>query len=167
MKEVLIRPMDPGDNPGIAALIRRVLDDMGVPKTGTTYADESLDKLYGFYSQPRAAYLVAEADGRLLGGGGIAPLMGGSRDVCELQKMYFDSRIRGMGAGSRMLRQLLLMAEGFGYKQCYLETMPCMETAQNLYRKFGFEYLPAPMGNTGHHSCQVWMFLNLQTSRVR
>ena len=167
MKEVLIRPMDPGDNPGIAALIRRVLDDMGVPKTGTTYADESLDKLYGFYSQPRAAYLVAEADGRLLGGGGIAPLRAGSRDVCELQKMYFDSRIRGMGAGSRMLRQLLLMAEGFGYKQCYLETMPCMETAQNLYRKFGFEYLPAPMGNTGHHSCQVWMFLNLQTSRVR
>ena len=167
MEEVLIRPMRPGDNPGIAAVIRRVLDDLGVPKTGTTYADESLDKLYGYYSQPRAAYLVAETDGRLLGGGGIAPLKEGSRDVCELQKMYFDSRIRGMGAGSRMLRQLLLMAADFGYKQCYLETMPCMEAAQNLYRKSGFEYLQEPLGNTGHHSCQDWMLLNLPTTQVR
>ncbi len=167
MKEVLIRPMTPGDNPGIAALIRRILEDLGVPETGTAYADESLDDLYTFYGEPRSEYLVVEAGGHVLGGGGIAPLKEGPENVCELQKMYFDTGIRGMGAGNRMLRQLLLMAEDFGYNQCYLETMPNMETAQNLYRKFGFEYLPSPMGNTGHHSCQLWMLLNLPTTRVQ
>lgn len=166
MKEVLIRPMTPGDNPGIAALIRSVLKDLGVPETGTAYADESLNDLFTFYSGPRSVYLVVEADGRLVGGGGIAPLKEGPHNVCELQKMYFDAGIRGRGTGNRMLLLLLLKAEDFGYTRCYLETMPYMETAQSLYRKFGFGYLPAPMGNTGHHSCQLWMLLNLQTSRV-
>ena len=38
-------------------------------------------------------------DGRVVGGGGIAPLAGGDPDVCELRKMYFLPSLRGLGAG--------------------------------------------------------------------
>ena len=31
------------------------------------------------------------------------------------------------------------------------------ERLQKLYKKAGFQYLDAPMGNTGHYSCPVWM----------
>jgi putative acetyltransferase len=27
----------------------------------------------------------------------------------------------------------------------------------SVYEKFGFEYLQAPMGNTGHNGCDIWM----------
>jgi putative acetyltransferase len=39
--------------------------------------------------------------------------------------------------------------------------MPYMEAAQKLYVKSGFEYLDAPMGDTGHCSCPVWMIKQL------
>jgi len=52
-------------------------------------------------------------------------------------------------------------ARFFGYEQCYLETMPYMTDAQKLYKKFGFEYIDAPMGCTGHTSCPVWMLKDL------
>jgi putative acetyltransferase len=37
-----------------------------------------------------------------------------------------------------------------------------MKNALNLYEKWGFKYLEAPMGNTGHYSCTVWMLKKLR-----
>jgi putative acetyltransferase len=167
MKEVLIRPICHEDNPGIAALIRSVLGDLGVPKTGTALADKSLDNLFEYYTQARSAYFVVLVNDRLLGGGGIGPLQGGPEAVCELQKMYFAKSLRGKGIGRMLLQQLLDRAKEFGYSRCYLETMPYMEAARNLYRKFGFEYLKDPMGDTGHNSCQVWMCKNLASLKAQ
>jgi len=167
MKEVLIRPICHEDNPSIATLIRSVLEDLGVPKTGTALADKSLDNLFEFYMQPRSVYFVVLADDRLLGGGGIGPLQGGPEAVCELQKMYFAKSLRGKGIGRMLLQQLLDRAKEFGYRTCYLETMPYMEAARNLYRQFGFEYLKDPMGDTGHNSCQVWMCKNLDSFKAQ
>ena len=41
----------------------------------------------------------------------------------------------------------------------YLETMDNMYDAQALYRHVGFELLDAPLGDTGHFSCPVQMYL--------
>jgi putative acetyltransferase len=50
-----------------------------------------------------------------------------------------------------MMTKCLETAKDFGFKQCYLETMPFM-LMQKLYRKVGFENINAPMGSTGHTS---------------
>jgi putative acetyltransferase len=63
--------------------------------------------------------------------------------------------------GAKMMARCLETAVDFGFSQCYLETMPYMEAAQKLYVKSGFTYLDAPMGNTGHSSCPVWMVKKL------
>lgn len=159
--DLTIRPIERSDNPQLAALIRSILEDLGVPKVGSAYADESLDSLFEYYQAPGSAYYVVLSGSTVLGGAGFAPLPREEADVCELQKMYFHPTLRGRGLSKPLLAKCLDQARSLGYRQCYLETMPYMEVAQAVYRKFGFDYLPAPMGDTGHHSCQVWMRLDL------
>lgn len=161
MSEINIRPICKEDNLAVAKVIRRVLIEHNVPKVGTAYADASLDCMFETYSVVNAAYFVVEKEGKLIGGAGIAPLENGPEDTCELQKMYFLTEARGLGLGSKMMETCLAAAKSFGFKKCYLETMPYMEAAQKLYKKSGFEYLDTPMGDTGHNSCPVWMIKEL------
>ena len=65
------------------------------------------------------------------------------------------------------MEKCLQSAKDFGYSKCYLETMPYMEAAQKLYKKVGFDYLCAPMGNTDHKSCPVWMLKKLSDVNQR
>ena len=48
-----------------------------------------------------------------------------------------------------------------GYRTCYLETLAQMERARDLYERFGFLPLEAPMGDTGHFGCNRWYSLSL------
>ena len=161
MNAIVIRPIQKQDNAEIAAVIRKVLIELNVPKVGTAYADPQLDMMFETYNIPRAAYFVIEIDGVIVGGCGISQLENESKSVCELQKMYFLPQIRGLGLGTQMIEKCLQAAKDFGFQQCYLETMPYMEAAQQLYKKSGFDYIGAPMGNTGHVSCPVWMLKEL------
>lgn len=161
MGEVEIREIRPDDNREVARLIRRVLEEMGVPKVGTAYADKALEDMYAEYDVPGATYFVVEEKGQIIGGSGIAKLQDFQGPVCELQKMYFLERARGRGIGSKMIGICMDRAREYGFEQCYLETMPNMESAQILYKRNGFEPITAPMGNTGHFSCPVWMLKQL------
>lgn len=161
MDNLVIRPIQPEDNHKIAAIIRGVFDELDAPKTGTAYADPVLDRLSTAYEGGKSVYYIALLDGEVVAGAGIAPLENGSDGVCELQKMYASAGARGRGVGSKLMEACLKAATDFGYRQCYLETLPYMQAAQRLYAKYGFQYLDAPMGNTGHSSCPVWMLKEL------
>ncbi len=161
MEDTVIREITPEDNAQVAQVIRKVFEDMGIPKVGTAYADKALDDMYAEYNVPRAAYFVVEQQGKIVGCAGIAQLQNFEGNVCELQKMYFLEEARGKGIGSQMIQVCLERAREFGFEECYLETMPYMEAAQKLYKKNGFEYIDAPLGNTGHYSCPVWMLKKL------
>lgn len=152
-----LRAVEKKDNPKLASLLRAVLIEMGVPKTGTAYEDPELDTMYEAYQHQRSAYFVVEEAGKVVGGAGIAPLKKGPDGICELQKMYFGPEARGKGWGSQMMAHCLDFAQKQGFSQCYIETMPNMLAAQKLYNKTGFYYLENPMGDTGHCNCSVWM----------
>ena len=98
-----IRPIDIKDNRELSLVIRSVLIEMGVPKTGTAYEDEELDAMYESYLGLRAIYYVITEGEKILGGAGIAPLQEGDPSVCELQKMYFSPKVRGKGLGHQMI----------------------------------------------------------------
>ncbi|EAR00427.2 GNAT family N-acetyltransferase [Maribacter sp. HTCC2170] len=161
MNNAKIREIEPKDNEEVATVIRKVLVDLGVPKVGTAYADKALDHMFENYNVPKATYYVAEYNSKIIGCAGIAQLENFEGNVCELQKMYFLEEVRGRGIGSVMMNKCLERAKESGFEQCYLETMPYMKAAQRLYKKSGFEYIDAPMGNTGHYSCPVWMIKQL------
>ncbi|ETN95655.1 putative acetyltransferase [Zhouia amylolytica] len=161
MSEFIIREITPEDDVELALVLRKVLLEHDVPKVGTAYADEALDMMYETYNIAKAAYLVVEYDGRLLGGAGVAQLENCDDNICELQKMYFLEEARGKGIGYKMMQECLRKAKEYGFSKCYLETMPNMLAAQKLYQKVGFKYLDNPMGDTGHCSCPVWMLKEL------
>jgi len=156
-----IRAIKASDNEELAALLRSILIEMGVPKVGTAYADEALDCMYETYDVDQAEYFVIEEDGKLLGGAGIAALANYDGPVCELQKMYISASLRGKGIGKQLMDVCLDFAKTSGFEQVYIETMPYMEAAQKLYKKSGFEYIDGPMGCTGHSACPVHMLKTL------
>ncbi|WP_281540388.1 GNAT family N-acetyltransferase [Maribacter aestuarii] len=157
MERARIREIRKDDNVKVAKVVRKVLEDLGVPKVGTAYADTALDSMFENYDVPKATYFVVEENGKIIGCAGVAQLENYEGNVCELQKMYFLEEARGRGLGKQMINTCLQRAREYGFEKCYLETMPYMTDAQELYKKAGFEYIDAPMGNTGHYSCPVWM----------
>ena len=161
LNNFLIREIKQEDNSKIATTIRTVLIEFGVPKVGTAYADTILDTLFEAYNIEKAIYFIIEKNGEILGGAGIKQLDNYTGKVCELQKMYFLPKARGIGLGSKMMDICLQKAREFGFEQCYLETLPYMQDARKLYRKAGFKDLDAPMGDTGHYSCNLWMLKKL------
>ncbi len=156
-----IRKIEQEDNPAVAKIVRSVMIELGAPKVGTAYADPNLDAMFETYQKANAVYFVIENEGRIIGGAGIQKLDNGEDTICELQKMYFLPEARGLGVGSKMIALCLQQAIDFGFKKCYLETMPFMADAQKLYKKFGFYNIEGSMGNTGHTYCSVWMLKDL------
>ena len=158
---MVIRKIEQKDNAAVAEIVRSVMLELGAPKVGTAYADPNLDTMFETYQNPNAVYFVVEQEEKIIGGAGIQRLDNGEETICELQKMYFLPEARGLGAGSKMIALCLQKAKEFGFKKCYLETMPFMIDAQKLYKKSGFYNIDGPMGNTGHSYCSVWMLKDL------
>lgn len=156
-----IRPIEPFDNMAMAAIIRRVMPEFGADGPGFAIHDAEVDGMYEAYAQPRCAYFVVERDGVVIGGGGVAPLENAEPDVCELRKMYFLPEARGIGAGAAMMQRCLDAARARDFRRCYLETLTGMDAAQALYKRSGFIPLCAPMGGTGHFSCDRFFILEL------
>jgi len=157
----ILRPIEPKDDAAVAAIIRTVMPEFGASGPGFAIHDAEVDAMSASYSRPRHAYFVVEQEGRVLGGGGIAPLAGGDPSVCELRKMYFLKEARGRGVGEQLLRRCLAFAREAGYRLCYLETLTGMDQAQKLYERLGFGRIPQAMGSTGHFGCNRFYTLDL------
>lgn len=158
-----IRTIQIQDNPSIAQVIREVSKEFGLaPESGFAVADPILDDLYQVYAQPNAQYwIIEDANGRVVGGGGLSPLQGDAT-VLEIQKMYFLPELRGLGFAKKILEKCFEFAQQQGFQSCYLETTQDLCQAIKLYEKLGFEHLSQPKGNTGHsHVCEVWMLKTL------
>ncbi len=157
-EQVFIRTIEQGDNVAIAAIIRKTLEEFGAAHPGTVYYDDTTDALYELFTQaPGSVYFIAERAGEVMGGGGIYPSAGLPGDTCELVKMYLLPEVRGIGLGKEIIKRCIVFAKQAGYKNIYIETMPELKQAMTTYEKFGFDYLKAPMGNTGHTGCSLWM----------
>ncbi len=135
--------------------------EFGANHPGTVYYDPTTDALYELFQTKGAIYFVAEMNGKIAGGGGIYPTDGLPADTCELVKMYLLPQARGTGLGRTLIEKCLGWAKENGYSKVYLETMPELKQALNVYTKFGFEYLNGPMGNSGHTGCSLWMLKEL------
>ena len=161
LSEITIRPIQPADNADLALIVRSTLAEFGAANPGTVYFDSTTDALFELFQTPKAAYFVAEANGKILGGGGIYPTEGLPENTCELVKMYLLPEARGIGLGRTLIEKCLEVSKEKGFQQVYLETLDELHLALKIYAKFGFEYLKAPMGNSKHFGCGLWMLKKL------
>ena len=157
----MLRPIEPRDDAAVATIIRKVMPEFGAVGCGFAINDPEVDWMSRAYAELRSAYFVVERDGRVIGGGGIAPLDGGDGATCELRKMYFLPETRGIGAGTAMITRCLQAARDAGFIRCYLETLGGMDAAMRLYERTGFHRLDAPLGATGHGGCNTFYLLDL------
>lgn len=161
LPKINIRPIQPSDNFYLALIVRNTLAEFNAANPGTVFFDPTTDALFELFQTPNAAYFVAETNGKILGGGGIYPTEGLPEGICELVKMYLLPEARGIGLGRSLIEKCMETAKGIGFHQVYLETLDELHLALKIYAKFGFEYLPAPLGNTKHFGCGLWMLKTL------
>lgn len=156
MNEPFLRPARSGDAAALAAIIRTVMPELGACGPGFAINDPEVNDIPATYGRPRSAYFVVEWNGEVVGGGGVAPLEGAAAGTCELRKMYFLPKARGLGLGRKMLERCLAAAKEIGFSRCYLETLKGMTAAKRLYESSGFKPLRSPKGATGHFGCDTW-----------
>lgn len=158
---ITIREIEARDNAAIERIIRGCLLEFGGNREGTAWFDPDLGRFSEIYNSEERKYWVAEEDGKIVGGVGIAPLEGAEDPgVCELQKMYCIPEARGTGAAHELIKIALAQAAKF-YELCYLETFGNMIAAQKFYEKHGFSRIDKPLGNTGHYGCDVMLIKQL------
>lgn len=156
-----LRPIEPRDNAAIAEIIRNSFRENKIDHLeGVSLHDPELDRLSEAYNKPEARYWVVESMGKIVGGGGFAPLAG-EDGICEMQKLFFSSDVKGMGMGRRMISFIMTQAAAMGYQSCYLETLDELKDAVRLYEIFGFRHLAKRLGDTGHNSCGICMLKKL------
>lgn len=159
-----IRPIEPQDNPHIAAIIRNVSAEFGLAAdSGFAVGDQILDHLFENYQQEKSHYwVIVDQNNHVLGGGGAAPLVD-APDVLEIQKMYFLPQLRRQGFAQQILAMVFEFARYHHIETCYLETTHSLMQAVELYKKMGFEILDHPLGETGHsHACEIWMAKHIE-----
>ena len=154
---IRIRSIQLSDNSALAIIVRTTLTEFGANVPGTVYFDPSTDALFELFQTPKSGYFIAEVDDKIVGGGGIYPTEDLPLNTCELVKMYLLPEARKLGVGRMLMEQCLQTARSGGFEQVYLETLPELKQAVRVYEKFGFEYLSAPLGNSKHFGCGLWM----------
>ncbi|MBQ9685371.1 MAG: GNAT family N-acetyltransferase [Oscillospiraceae bacterium] len=101
--------------------------------------DDELVHLEHKYGLPDGRLYIAMEDGAALGCVGLRRLDGES---CELKRMYVRPEYRGRGLSKVLLDRVIADAREIGYKAMLLDTLPFLEAAIALYRKYGFYEIP-------------------------
>ncbi|MBL7493426.1 bifunctional helix-turn-helix transcriptional regulator/GNAT family N-acetyltransferase [Frankia sp. AgB1.9] len=84
---------------------------------------------------PHGIFLVARDDGQPVACGGVRTIADG---VGEVKRMWVDDRWRGVGLGSRLLRQLEDAARALGHRAARLDTNESLAAAIALYGRAGY-----------------------------
>ncbi|MFF2886601.1 ribosomal protein S18-alanine N-acetyltransferase [Paenibacillus sp. NPDC057967] len=123
--KLLYRAMEMADIPAIIAIEQEAFTS---PWTAEAFMNELTNNMF-------AKYLIMEYRGELLGYGGMWIIM----DEAHITNIAVRSDLRGKGLGHLLLEQLQRTAVFYGAARMTLEVRVSNETAQHLYRKFGFE----------------------------
>lgn len=151
--EFLIREIEKDDDKEIEKIIRDCLVEFEANHDGTAWTDPNLSRFSEIYNSDKDKYWIAQdSNGKIVGGVGIGNL--GVDGVCELQKMYCISKVRGTGIAQKLIDTALEYAKNY-YNKCYLETLDNMVQAQRFYEKNGFVRIKKPLVVTEHFACDV------------
>jgi GNAT superfamily N-acetyltransferase len=87
-----------------------------------------------FYPPSGRFYVIRREDANV----GVGCLKRITPSVAEIQRMYVQPHVRGVGAGGLLLQQLLSDARAIGYEAVRLESLKFLSAAHALYKSVGF-----------------------------
>jgi GNAT superfamily N-acetyltransferase len=98
------------------------------------YVASVIDKVCG-EPPPRGIFYLVESEGQVAAMGGLRWLREG---IAEVKRIYVRPGHRGKHIGEAILQKILDDAKQFGYKSMWLDTAPFMQSAQQIYERYGF-----------------------------
>jgi GNAT superfamily N-acetyltransferase len=84
---------------------------------------------------PTGRFYLLEYAGRCVGVGSLKRL---AKGICEIQRMFVQPPVRGIGAGRALVEQLIQDAQNLSYLTVRLESLKALSAAHALYRSVGF-----------------------------
>ena len=110
--------------------------------------DHETENLKEKYGPPYGRLYLAFFDGTIAGCIALRKL---DNENCELKRLYVKSEYRGKNIGSHLVKHIIKDAKEIGYKHILLDTLPFLETAISMYKRYGFyeieSYNNTPMDN--------------------
>jgi putative acetyltransferase len=158
---IIFRPIEEKDNKAIAEVIRNVFREFNIHTPGTVFFDPTTDDLYSLFREQGSVYWIALENDVIIGGCGVYPTKGLPDGCAEFVKFYLSQSQRGKGTGRMLMEKTFESAKKLGYRMLYLESLPELSRAINLYEKAGFKFVSEQMGESGHCGCKVWMIKEL------
>jgi len=143
---IKLREITPEDNPELASIIRRNLEEYDLAVPGTVYYDPELDRLSEFYladPENRRYWIMEDEEGSVVGGVGLARFEH-MDDCAEMQKIYLTEKVKGRGLGKLLVQKIEKTAEEMGFKRLYLETHTNLWIAVKMYEECGYRYIDKP-----------------------
>lgn len=140
-RDIAIRPAaSAADLDAAARLFREYAAGLPID-LGYQGFEAELAGLPGAYAPPGGALLLAaDAAGRAVGCVAVRAIGPG---VCEMKRLYVAPEARGGGLGRALAARIIGEARKLGYREMRLDTLPTMTGALAVYRRLGFEEIPA------------------------
>lgn len=121
-----------------ANLFRRYVASLGIDLAFQDFENE-VASMPGKYAPPTGELLLARnCHGEPIGCVGLRALGPPESECCEMKRLYTLPEVRGLGVGRALVITILDIARNLGYKEIKLDTLPNMDAAIGLYKKFGF-----------------------------
>lgn len=122
-----------------AALFRDYATFLNADLEFQGFSDE-LVNIATMYGPPKGALLLAKDQNDYVGVVGLREFSPG---IGEMKRMFVAERWQGMGIGKRLMQAFLFEANRLGYQKVWLDTIPELQSALQLYCSFGFEKIAA------------------------
>lgn len=108
------------------------------------------------YSPPWGRLYLARCEGQTAGCIGLRRL---DEENCEMKRLYVRPEFRGRQIGDRLVRRIIADAREIGYSHMLLDTLPFLESALRMYKRFGFYEIPCY--NNSPMESSIYMKLDL------
>ena len=97
--------------------------------------NSELEHLEMKYGKPYGRLYLAYYEGNVAGCIGLRKI---DKHNCEMKRLYVRQQFRGKKIGEQLIQKIIADAKGIGYSYMLLDTLPFLETAIYIYKKFGF-----------------------------
>ena len=126
--------------------LAKTLDLSKIGRAQPRFDEEELKHLREKYGMPEGRLYLAYCGGQLAGCIGLRKI----DDVrCEMKRLYVRPEFRGKCIGSMLIQKIIEDAKEIGYQHMLLDTLPFLESAVHMYKKWGFyeieSYNDSPM----------------------
>ena len=110
--------------------------------------DRETENLEEKYDLPYGRLYIALYEGNVAGCIALRKL---DDENCEMKRLYVKPEYRGENIGGILVKHIIQEAKLIGYKHILLDTLPFLETAISMYKRYGFyeieSYNNTPMDN--------------------